>query len=181
MVSRASSEAPAGGLPVAVPKLPGLGTTWYERGPRYWLRRVLASLNMLLAAAIVCFVALSFYSGFRDLLPSGVRVVWDGVQVAASFVALAWGWASQRRGLREALLDPPDPGMTRRAKRDRSGRVPGLIALGRGLMLLAAPVLPAFAAWCVGWFAASIAVREYPSEVGARRWLEAHNGQSRTS
>ncbi|MGW1912998.1 hypothetical protein ACWCQS_20250 [Streptomyces sp. NPDC002076] len=174
MVSRASSEAPAGGLPVDVPKLPGLGTTWYERGTRYWLRRVLTAANMLVAAAIVCFMAVAFYSGFRDLLPSDARVVWDGVQVAASVVTLAWGWVSQRRGHREALLNPPAPGESIRAKRDRARRVPGLIAVGRGLMLLAAPVMPAFAAWCVGWFAAAIAVREYPSEVGARRWLEEH-------
>ncbi|MFI1364104.1 hypothetical protein [Streptomyces griseochromogenes] len=175
MASRASSEAPAGAAPVGIPRLPGLGTTWYARGRRYWLRRVLTAVNMLIAAAIVCFMALAFYSGFRDLLPSTARVVWDGVQVAASVVALVWGWMSQRKGLREALLDPPTPSQTLRARRDRTGRVPGLIALGRGLMLLAAPVMPAFAAWCVGWFAAAIIVREYPSEVGARRWFEAHS------
>ena len=34
----------------------------------------------------------------------------DGVQAAASVVALVWGWLSQRKGHREALLDPPTPG-----------------------------------------------------------------------
>ncbi|MEU2711786.1 hypothetical protein [Streptomyces sp. NPDC007205] len=135
----------------------------------------MAAVNMLIAAAIVCFVSLSFYAGFRDVLPSTVRRVWDGTQVAASVVTLVWGWVSQRRGHREALLNPPTPGQIRQARRDRNGRIPGLIAVGRGLMLFAAPVMPAFAAWCLGWFAAAIAVREYPSEVGARRWLEAHS------
>ena len=64
-------------------------------------------------------------------------------------------------------------------------------------LLLAAPVLPAFAAWCVGWFVdwfvgwfvdwfvgwfvVRLAVREYPGEVGARRRLEVQKGQIRTS
>lgn len=60
----------------------------------------------------------------------------------------------------------------------RSGR---FACAGRGLVVLAAPVLPVFAAWCVGWFAAALTVRAYPGEVGARRRLEAHNGQSSTS
>ncbi|MEU6220084.1 hypothetical protein ABZ845_21575 [Streptomyces sp. NPDC047022] len=29
--------------PVEIPKLPGLGTTWYERGARYRTRRVLGA------------------------------------------------------------------------------------------------------------------------------------------
>lgn len=28
------------------------------------------------------------------------------------------------------------------------------------------------AAWGVGWFVAMLTVREYPSEVGARRWVQ---------
>ena len=110
-----------------------------------------------------------------------MRVVWDGVQVAASVVTSVWGWVAQRRGHREALPNPPAPEQTLRAKRAHSSRVPGRIALGHGLVLLAAPVMPAFAAWFVGRPAAWLTVREYPGEVGARRWLEEHNGQISTS
>ncbi|WBO62821.1 hypothetical protein [Streptomyces camelliae] len=174
MASRASSEAPAPGFSVPIPALPKLGRTWYRRGALYWLCRARTTVFLVLVMAMFCFFALSLYAGVRDLLPSTARVVWDGVQVAASVVTLVWGWVTQRRGHREALLDPPTPEQTRQAKRDHDRRVPGRIALGRGLVVLAAPVMPAFAAYIVGWLAAWTTVREYPSEVGARRWLQEH-------
>ncbi|MBY8839978.1 hypothetical protein [Streptomyces sp. SP2-10] len=174
MASRASSEAPAAGYSVPVPALPRLGRTWYRRGAPYWLRRARTTVFVVLAMALFSLFALGLYAGVRDLLPSTVRVVWDGVQVAASVVALVWGAVAQRREHREALLDPPDPARTARAKRDHDRRVPGRIALGRGLVLLAAPVMPAFAAYVAGRLLVWLTVREYPSEAGARRWLEEH-------
>nr|WP_168509762.1 hypothetical protein [Streptomyces sp. S1D4-11]QIY97201.1 hypothetical protein HEP87_28425 [Streptomyces sp. S1D4-11] len=42
----------------------------------------------------------------------------------------------------------------------------------RILFLIAAPVLPALLAYAVGWVLAAFTVREYPSEVGARRVVE---------
>ncbi|MGW2488007.1 hypothetical protein ACWCV9_12420 [Streptomyces sp. NPDC001606] len=177
MASRVSSEAPAPGFSVPVPALPKLGRTWYERGTRYWLCRARTTVFIVFAMAMFCLFALSLYAGVRDLLPATARVVWDGVQAAASAVTLVWGWVAQRRGHRAALADPPTPEETLRAKRAHDRRVPGRIALGRGLVLLAAPVMPAFAAYLVGWLAAWTTVREYPSEVGARRWLEAHSSR----
>ncbi|KUN89673.1 hypothetical protein AQJ66_03450 [Streptomyces bungoensis] len=181
MASRASSEAPSAGTPVPVPSLPGLGTTWYRRGTRYWLRRAWTTVVMLLAVGMLCFMALAFYSGFRSEMPPAVRTVCDAAQVAGSCVTVAWGWVVQRRDHRRKLLDPPTPAEFRRARRAEVRRSGRFAYAGRGLLVLAAPVLPAFAAWCVGWFAAALTVREYPSEVGARRWLEAHTGQSGTS
>ncbi|MEU8030585.1 hypothetical protein AB0C13_18365 [Streptomyces sp. NPDC049099] len=175
MVSRASSEAPAQGYSVPVPALPKLGRTWYERGAPYWLCRARTTVFIILVMAMFALFVVGLYEGFRDVLPSAVRGVWDGVQVVASCVALVWGWMTQRRGHREALLHPPTPDQTRQAGSDRTRRVPGRIALGRALVLLAAPVMPTFAAWIVGWLAAWLTVREYPSEVGARRWLEEHS------
>ncbi|WP_406458892.1 hypothetical protein OH768_30375 [Streptomyces sp. NBC_01622] len=77
-------------IPSDVPKLPGLGRTWYKRG------------------------------------------------AVASCGLVVWGWLQQRRAIRKKLLNPPTP-----------------------------------AAWSVGRLAAAFAVREYPSEVGARRAMEA--------
>ena len=122
--------------------------------------------------AFLCFMALSFYEGFRTVLPPTARTVWDWAQVAASCVAVVWGWVVQRRDHRKKLLDPPTPSQSRAARRGQAGRTPGLVALGRGLLLVAAPVLPALAAWLVGWSVAMLTVREYPSEVGARRALQ---------
>ncbi|MGW0767047.1 hypothetical protein [Streptomyces sp. NPDC002676] len=162
------------GTPAGIPSLPGLGTTWYRRGPRYWLRRTVNAVFLLTVLAFCCFIALSLYAGFRDELPSGARTVWDAVQVAASCAALVWGWAKGRRDIRAGLLDPPAPGEFRTRKRRETSRAAGLASAGRILLLLAAPVLPAFSAWGVGWFLASLTVREYPSEAGARRWLQEH-------
>ncbi|MEU9443129.1 hypothetical protein AB0D42_19825 [Streptomyces sp. NPDC048304] len=181
MASRASSEGAASPAPVRIPAVQGLGTTWYERGPRYWLRRCLTAVLWLAVLAFCCYIALVLYGSFRTELPSGVRTVWDWAQVVASAGALVWGWQVQRRDHRRKLLDPPAPDAFRAAKRDQSRRTPGLVLAGRVLWLVAAPVIPALAAWVVGWSVAMLTVHEYPSEVGARRWFEAQSGQIRTS
>ncbi|MGH1555676.1 hypothetical protein ACRAWF_39045 [Streptomyces sp. L7] len=158
--------------PTDIPKLPGLGTTWYRRGPRYWLRRASGALLWFLVMAFFCYIAFVLYRGFRTSLPPTVRTVWDWAQAVLSVVALVWGWRVQRRDLRRKLLDPPTPDQARRTKRDETRGSTGLAVAGRALWLVAAPVAPALAAGCVGWVAAAFTVREYPSEIGARRALE---------
>ncbi|MFF7750735.1 hypothetical protein ACFZCP_16060 [Streptomyces sp. NPDC007971] len=168
--------------PVRIPSLPGLGTTWYERGARYWLRRAASAVLLLTALAFFCWIALMLYLGVpRSDLPPGVRRDWDVTQVIASCATLALGWVGQRRNLRRQLLDPPAPDAFRAAKRAEAARAGYWSRAGVIPLLLASPVLPAVAAWGVGWLTATLTVRAYPSEVGARRWIEAHNGQIRTS
>ncbi|MFJ9819154.1 hypothetical protein ACIRU3_28635 [Streptomyces sp. NPDC101151] len=181
MASRASSRGTASLAPARIPALPGLGTTWVERGARYWLRRTFSAAAWLAALAFCCYIALVLYGSFRGALPPTARAVWDWAQVAASAAALVWGWLVQRRDHRRKLLDPPAPGEFRAAKRDEVRRSVWLTLAGRTLWLIAAPVMPAVVAWAVGWSAAAFTVREYPSEVGARRWLQVHNGQTSTS
>ncbi|MEU6423350.1 hypothetical protein [Streptomyces spiralis] len=170
-MSRAPSETAGSAAPARIPSLPGLGTSWYERGAGYWLRRVRTALLLLAVMALLCFASISLYQGFRTVLPAGGRPVADWMQVAASCVALVWGWVVQRRDHGRKLQDPPTPEEFRARKRaEVRGSVKWGVA-GRGLLALAAPVMPAFAAWCVGWSLATLTVREYPSEVGARRAL----------
>ncbi|MFD9396314.1 hypothetical protein ACFWBB_37940 [Streptomyces sp. NPDC060000] len=171
MASQASSEH-AEAVTLQIPALPKLGRTWYRRGPLYWLCRARTTVFLLLVMATVCFMAIGLYEGFRSEMPPIVRTICDGVQVAASCAALVWGWVKQRRSHHEGLLNPPTPEQTLRAKRDHNSRAPGRAAAGRGLAFLAAPVMPAFAAYLVGWLTAWLTVREYPSEVGARRWMQ---------
>ncbi|MCX4422741.1 hypothetical protein ACIQWL_30440 [Streptomyces mirabilis] len=171
MTTKSSGSAPLG-APARIPSLPGLGTTWYERGVRYWLRRVSGAVLWCAVLAFACYIALALYRSFRGDLPSGVRMVWDWAQVVVSCVALVWGWVVQRRGHRRDLLDPPTPSEARGRRRDRTRRSTGLALAGRILFLIAAPVLPALLAYVVGWVLAAFTVREYPSEVGARRVLE---------
>ncbi|MEU5533909.1 hypothetical protein [Streptomyces sp. NPDC020362] len=168
--------------PAGIPSLPGLGTTWYERGARHWLRRAGGALFLLTVLAFFCCIALRLYPGVpRSDLPAGVRRGWDVTQVIVSCATLAWGWVKQRRDLRGQLLDPPAPDAFRAAKRAEATHAGYWSRAGLIPLLLAAPVLPAVAAWGVGWFAAALTVREYPGEVGSRRWIEEHNGQIRTS
>lgn len=182
MASRASSETAAPSGPARIPELPGLGTTWYARGPRYWLRRTVNILFLSALMAFFCYIALVLYSGApRTYLPPGARRIWDIAQVVASCGTIVWGWVSQRRKLRRLLQDPPAPDAVRAVKRDESRRAVYWSRAGLIPLLLAAPVLPPIVAWCVGAMAALLAVRESPSEVGARRWLEGQKGRGGTS
>ncbi|WKE68808.1 MULTISPECIES: hypothetical protein [unclassified Streptomyces] len=182
MASRASSEAAASSVPARIPELPGLGTTWYARGPRYWLRRTVNALFLLVVLAFFCYIALVLYSGApRTCLPHDARRAWDIAQIVASCATIVWGWVSQRRKLRRQLQDPPTPHAVRAVRRTESRRAVYWSRAGLIPLLLAAPVLPPIVAWCVGAMAALLAVRESPSEVGARRWLEAQKGRGGTS
>lgn len=179
MASRASSDVPASATPVRIPKLPGLGASWYERGARYWARRVWTAVLLLLVLAFVCYIALRLYLGVpRSDLPPTARTAWDWAQAVASCVAVVWGWTVQRRRHRKDLLNPPDPDEFRRRKRDETRRSTGLAVAGRALVLIAAPVMPALAAFALGWTAAMLTVREYPSEVGARLWLQGRTSRT---
>jgi hypothetical protein len=172
MGSRASSDVPASRTPAKIPALPGLGTTWYERGTRYWLRRVRTAVLLLVVMAFFCFRARPLSGLPRRVLPPTVRTVWDWAQVVASCGASSGaGWCSAGAITRTSWTRPP----RRRpaAKRDETRRSTGLAVAGA----LSAPrgTRPAgLAAWGVGWCAAMLTVREYPSEVGARRWLQEH-------
>ncbi|MER6567129.1 hypothetical protein ABT288_13235 [Streptomyces sp. NPDC001093] len=130
----------------------------------------------MLAFAYWCL--LGIYVGFLSGTSATVRYVWNLVLAAASCVTVVWGWLAQRRRHHEALLNPPTPDQSRQAKRDRARRNVGLTFAGRGLVLLAAPVLPALIAYTVGEFLAVLTVRESAAEVGARRWVEKHSSGS---
>ncbi|MEX3104891.1 MULTISPECIES: hypothetical protein [unclassified Streptomyces] len=174
MASRASSDLSTPGAPPPIPSLPGLGTTWYGRGASYWLRRLCTAVLFLLVLALLCLAAFSLYRGFRTILPSSARDPWDWAQLLLAVPAAVWGWRVQRRAVARDLANPPTPEESRTRKRSETTRATGLALLGRFVAVLAAPVMPALAALAVGWTAAMLTVREYPSEVGARRWMQEH-------
>ncbi|MET7483037.1 hypothetical protein [Streptomyces sp. NPDC005538] len=174
MASPASSEAPADGTPVHIPALPKLGKTWYKRGALYWLCRLRTTAFLVILMGAVSFFSISLYTGFVSEWSPTVRLVWNWATGIASCGALVWGWVKQRQEHHEALLNPPTPAQAVQAKREHNRQAPGRAFAGRWMVLLLVPVLPAVAAYLVGWLAAWTTVREYPSEVGARRWLQEH-------
>lgn len=174
MASRASSEAPTHGTPADIPALPKLGRTWYRRGALYWLCRARTTTFLIIMMVVVSVFSLELYDGFTSEWSPTVRLVWNWATGVASCGALVWGWVKQRREHHQALLDPPTPAQTIRAKREHNRQAPAKAFAGRWIVLLLVPVLPVVAAYLVGWLAAWTTVRAYPSEVGARRWLQEH-------
>ncbi|MFE2421781.1 hypothetical protein [Streptomyces hokutonensis] len=158
--------------PSDIPKLPGLGRTWYKRGFGYWLRRASGALLWFVLMALMCGVVVELYQSFRVHLPPALRLVWDWTQAAASCGFAVWGWSQQRRAIHKKLLNPPTPAQAWTDKRydTRRGQNLGRAALIPALLVL--PVVPALFAWSVGTLAAAFTVREYPSEVGARQALQ---------
>lgn len=89
------AELPAGpGSLAAIPSIPGLGTTWYRRGPAYWSRR--AGIAMLLLAIV------ALYGGIIAAVALGLRggagiVVF--LAITAVWVALSAAWYLRRARL----------------------------------------------------------------------------------
>jgi hypothetical protein len=63
----AVSLPPRNSLPrdVEIPVLPGLGITWYDRGGRYWVRRVFLMLMWALALLLIAVIDVGFFSAVR--------------------------------------------------------------------------------------------------------------------
>ncbi|CCB76155.1 membrane protein of unknown function [Streptantibioticus cattleyicolor NRRL 8057 = DSM 46488] len=160
-----------------VPRLPVVGTTWYRRGVRYWLRRASIALFILLFTAFFCFIAFSLYQGFRSALPPWLRPYWDWAEIAATCVTLPWGWIAARRQYRKEIADPPTPEDAWRIKRERARRGRSLAVTGRALLIIAAPVMPAFAGFFVAQMICAVTVPRYPSELGALKAMAAAAAQ----
>jgi hypothetical protein len=74
---------------VVIPSLPGLGITWYDRGGRYWARRVGLSLMWVLVLAIIAAMDTGLFSSMRSSSATGfdVFIVIDAVLSAG---LIAW-------------------------------------------------------------------------------------------
>jgi hypothetical protein len=79
-------QLPAG---IGIEKIPILGTTWYERGPRYWLRRVWLFLAMALVVTLTSLLVGGFLIGIKGSSHAGyvgmliAEVVWSLVIIYA--------------------------------------------------------------------------------------------------
>jgi hypothetical protein len=82
-----------GPIPPYIQPLPFLGTTWHERGPAYWRRRVGLSALLLLAVAVNLAILGGVLAAARESSRVGFTVACAVVAVLAAIT----GWLTWRR------------------------------------------------------------------------------------
>jgi len=150
---------------VAIDPLPWFGTTWYERGPAYWWRRVAVSVGLLFCIAVL----MPFVIGALSAIDSWghiALVIALAVMASAGVATATWMW-------RTWWVDVPAPS-GRTVSAAAGGGAPlgvlaraGLVLAGAllvvGALILVAPMLVLFVI-SLG--------RQLPPERRARRTLE---------
>jgi hypothetical protein len=76
-----------------VEPLPVVGTTWYERGPAYWIRRALASVVLLAVLALYGGVVALVRSGIGS---AGASVVFLTITAVCTVASAGWYLRRQR-------------------------------------------------------------------------------------
>ena len=145
-----------------------LGTSWVDRGPRYWARRVFLGLAGLLLYGGVCVLygALSWAFVLRPL-PGPWRAACTAVQALAALGALGLGFARQWR-VRAVPVDRDGLRRIRLRGRERAERGQAL----SWLFALVPPVSLVLCAYGLGQLAAVLPLRRTPAELGARQDYE---------
>jgi hypothetical protein len=161
-----------------VPRIPVLGTTWYRRGPGYWIRRAGAS-----AAVFVMLAAFGVYVGgvYAAIATTSGSTRAILTIVATSSVVLSFVMAvrAQRRP-----HTPLDRGAATRA--GSSGARLGVMSSGGSVAGVAVLIVGALLGigWFVVFFAMTFRRHLGPAEIaaveGVERWKTHHPGWSPT-
>jgi hypothetical protein len=92
-MQNAASLPPRHALPrdITVPTLPGLGLTWYDKGGKYWRKRVGMSLLWLLILGLIVLIDAGLFSSIRHSSHAGftVLLVIDAALTLATLVYFA--------------------------------------------------------------------------------------------
>jgi hypothetical protein len=116
---------------IDIQKLPVLGTSWYERGADYWVRRVWLFLLMALVVTLTSLLVGGFLIGIKGSSRTGfmvalsVEIVWSLAIVVYGMIRTARQWNN---------LDPPKPLSRRQRDAGAAGSVLGTLAMA-GLAL----------------------------------------------
>jgi hypothetical protein len=108
-----------------IEKLPVLGTTWYERGFDYWMRRVWLFLLMALVVTLMSLIVGGFLIGIKGSSHTGfvgaliVEVAWSLVIIAYMMIRTAQRWNN---------LEPSRPLSRRQRDAAASGGALGVLA-----------------------------------------------------
>lgn len=178
-------------LPLKPPieRVPGLGTTWYRRGPAYWMIRTIFAFFLFLPLLVGCGMTGSVgYGLWQSGLPLYVRIFLLLVMVAAIVRSSIKAWStfilvgrSNRSGrpmtLAEATGDTTSPRERRRATMSAAARgTTGWMgaSLSGGLLVISAIVN-------LGWFAVLFVSGfqryfggEYAARVRLQQWCDEH-------
>lgn len=171
MPLRPAPLPPRAALPrdIVIPRLPGLGVTWYERGPRYWARRLRMSLLWALVLALVAAFDIGLVTAIRQSSQTGFAVFLVA-DVTLTAVLLAWYAVRTVRLWNTAAL-PGQDGRSLRPSRRAGGPAGQLAQLG---YLVAVPLLAVvfllFPGIFVLLFLASL-LPEPATERHARLWM----------
>jgi hypothetical protein len=108
-----------------IEKLPVLGTSWYERGPDYWVRRVWLFLLMALVVTLTSLLVGGFLVGIKDSSRTGF--------VVALIIEIVWSLAIIGYGMLRTIrrwndLEPSRPLSRRQRDAATAGSVLGTLA-----------------------------------------------------
>lgn len=169
-------QLPAG---IEIEKLPVLGTSWYERGADYWVRRVWLFLLMALVVTLTSLLVGGFLIGIKDSSRTGfiaaltIEIVWSLAIVGYGMVRTVRQWN---------VLDPPRLLSRRQRDASRAGSVLGALArvgLGVGQFLLVIGSVLFFGLYVMLLIYALLP--EYPPEHKARLRLAQRLGLQETA
>jgi hypothetical protein len=156
---------------VVIEKLSVLGTTWYERGPDYWVRRIWLFLLMLLVVVLMSLIVGGFMVGIKDSSHAGfvgaliVEIVWSLVIIGYIMIRTAQRWNN---------LEPSRPLSRRQRDAGAAGGVIGVLATAG--ILIAQFVLVIGSVLFFGLYVSLLIfalLPEYPPEHKARLRLAA--------
>jgi len=169
----APSLPPRHALPrdVEIPALPGLGLTWYDRGTRYWVRRVALSLMWLIALAVIAGIDTGLFGSIRQSSQTGFDVF---ILIDALLSAVLLAWFVVRTARRWNLATAPRraiPPQFHFGPSPVAQLLSGLAQLGYWLLVLVAgAALLIFPGLFIALFLASL-LPETLDERQARLWL----------
>lgn len=155
---------PRSGLPrtVTIERLPMLGTTWYERGVRYWLRRVGMVLLMAVVLALVTALLWGFFGAIRQ---SSVTGFWIALSIEIAYSVAVLGWILWRVARR---WHDPEPVRPKPVSRRAAGAGAVLGTLARAGSVLGALVLVLGSLLFVGLYVALLVLMLTPETVWER-------------
>jgi len=138
----AVSLPPRSALPrdVEIPALPGVGITWYDRGGRYWRRRVVLALMWAVALLLIVLIDVGIFTAIHKSSPGAFAALLTIDVIVAVAVLCYFAIRTVQRWNTPAL--PRTARTTMRARKGRGGAfLSGLLQIGYLLAVLAIAVV----------------------------------------